>query len=272
MTSFSSLFRHRTCNVIGMLHVPALPGTPASSASISEILENVEYETQIYKTCGVDGVILENMHDTPYVHYKDIEPHITACMSVIGARVRAILEPQIPVGVQVLAAANKEALAVAQSAGLQFIRAEGFVFSHVADEGWIDGCAGPLLRYRRQIGAENVSVFCDIKKKHSAHSVTSDVSIVETAKAAKFFRSDGIIITGNSTGDAASPKEVDLVLKNLPGFPVLVGSGVTASNISAFSSANALIIGSEFKVDGNWEKEIDEERVRNVMEVARQLR
>jgi len=161
---------------------------------------------------------------------------------------------------------------VAQSAGLQFIRAEGFVFSHVADEGWIDGCAGPLLRYRRQIGAENVSVFCDIKKKHSAHSVTSDVSIVETAKAAKFFRSDGIIITGNSTGDAASPKEVDLVLKNLPGFPVLVGSGVTASNISAFSSANALIIGSEFKVDGNWEKEIDEERVRNVMEAARQLR
>ena len=67
-----------------------------------------------------------------------------------------------------------------------------------------------------------------------------------------------------------------------------VGSGVTASNISAFSSANALIIGSEFKVegnffyyclffcffkvDGNWEKEIDEERVRKVMEAARQLR
>jgi len=161
---------------------------------------------------------------------------------------------------------------VAKAAGLQFIRAEGFVFSHVADEGWIDGCAGPLLRYRRQIGAENISVLCDIKKKHSAHSVTSDVNIVETAKAAKFFRSDGVIITGSSTGDAASPKEVDLVVKHMPGFPVLVGSGVTASNISSFSSAHALIIGSEFKTEGNWEKEIDEDRVNKVMENARQLR
>ena len=31
-----------------------------------------------------------------------------------------------------------------------------FVFSHVADEGWIDGQAGPLLRYRRNIGATQV--------------------------------------------------------------------------------------------------------------------
>ena len=46
-----------------------------------------------------------------------------------------------------LAGGNREAVAVAQAARLQFVRAEGFVFSHVADEGWLDGCAGPLLRY-----------------------------------------------------------------------------------------------------------------------------
>ena len=45
-----------------------------------------------------------------------------------------------------LAGGNREAVAVAQAARLQFVRAEGFVFSHVADEGWLDGCAGPLLR------------------------------------------------------------------------------------------------------------------------------
>ena len=33
-----------------------------------------------------------------------------------------------------------------QAAELQFIRAEGFVFGHVADEGWVEACAGPLLR------------------------------------------------------------------------------------------------------------------------------
>ena len=67
---------------------------------------------------------------------------------------------------QVLAAGNQQAVAVAAAAGLQFVRAECFVYSHVADEGWLDASAGPLLRYRRQIGADDVSIWCDVKKKH----------------------------------------------------------------------------------------------------------
>ena len=67
-------------------------------------------------------------------------------MAVLARRTRAILSEKTPVGVQVLAAANQSALAVALAAELQFIRAEGFIFSHVADEGWVDGCAGSLLR------------------------------------------------------------------------------------------------------------------------------
>ena len=55
---------------------------------------------------------------------------------------------------------------MALAADAQFIRAEGFVFSHVADEGWIDACAGELLRYRRNIGADKILVFTDVKKKH----------------------------------------------------------------------------------------------------------
>ena len=138
---------------------------------------------------------------------------------------------------QILAAANREALAVAAASGLQFIRAEGFVFSHVADEGWMDACAGPLLRYRKSIGMEEkVAVVCDIKKKHSAHAVTGDVDIVETAKAARFFRSDGVIVTGASTGHEASPGELQAVLAGVPDLPVLVGSGVSAANLKSYRS------------------------------------
>jgi predicted TIM-barrel enzyme len=35
-----------------------------------------------------------------------------------------------------------------------------------------------------------------VKKKHSAHAVTSDISIAETAVAAAFFDVDGVIVTG----------------------------------------------------------------------------
>ena len=65
-----------------------------------------------------------------------------------------------------LAGGNKEALAIAQSSNLDFIRCEGFVFGHIADEGYMDSCAGSLLRYRKSIGAECVQIYCDIKKKH----------------------------------------------------------------------------------------------------------
>ena len=65
-----------------------------------------------------------------------------------------------------MAGANQEALAVAQASGLQFIRAEGFVFGHVADEGYTDATAGTLLRYRSNIKADDILVLTDIKKKH----------------------------------------------------------------------------------------------------------
>ena len=80
------------------------------------------------------------------------------------------------------------------------MRVEGFVFAHVADEGVIESCAGALLRYRRAIGAEGVRIFADIKKKHSAHAITADVDIVETASAAEFFQADGVIVSGAATG------------------------------------------------------------------------
>jgi hypothetical protein len=73
---------------------------------------------------------------------------------------------KIPCGIQILSGANKAAMAVAKAAGLDFIRAEGFVFSHIGDEGMIDSDAGELLRYRRHISAENILIFTDIKKKH----------------------------------------------------------------------------------------------------------
>lgn len=42
---------------------------------------------------------------------------------------------------------------------------------------------------------------------YSSHAITSDVSLSETAKAAKFFLADGIILTGITTGDPVNVSE-----------------------------------------------------------------
>ena len=124
------------------------------------------------------------MHDIPYVT-GPVGSEIIAAMTRICSDVKQIL-PNIPCGLQVyllnetgkiifinrctyqqvLAAGNKEALSIGLASGFDFIRCEGFVFGHVADEGYIDSCAGQLLRFRKMIGAENIQIYCDIKKKH----------------------------------------------------------------------------------------------------------
>src|SRR3954471_23684887 len=216
--------------VVGMIHVPALPGTPAARKSMSEIEKQAAEEAKIYQEAGVHGLLIENMHDTPYLR-GEVGPEIVAAMAVVAKRVKEAT--RLPTGMQILAGANNEAMAAAHAAGLNFIRAEGFAFAHVADEGIIQSSAAELLRYRRTIGAERVQVWADVKKKHSSHAITADVGIGETAHAVEFMRGDAVIVTGPVTGQAPQPEDVREV-KRATRLPVLLGSGVTAENIAGF--------------------------------------
>jgi len=254
--------------VIGMIHVDALPGTPDYKGDVKSIINKARKESAIYRDAGVDAIAIENMHDIPYLK-RSVGPEITSLLSVVGYEVKNTSD--LPCGIQILAGANKEAIAAAHSAGLDFIRAEGFVFAHIADEGLMESDAGDLLRYRKQIGAEDILIFTDIKKKHSSHSITSDVNIVETAKAAEFFLSDGIIITGTATGEEADVDEVRKVKESV-NIPVLIGSGITIDNIEKFFPlADAFIIGSYFKQGGSWKNEVDRDRVTALIKKVRNL-
>jgi uncharacterized protein len=248
--------------VIGMVHVGALPGTPAARASMDELIETAIGEARTYADCGLDGLIIENMHDTPYLR-GTIGPEIVAALAVIGRAVKS--EVRIRAGVQVLAAANVAALAVAQAAGLDFIRAEGFAFAHIADEGLIESSAGELLRYRKQIGAEGVQVWADVKKKHSSHALTADVSLGATCAAVEFMRGDAVIITGTATGEPPHLEDLREAKAHCT-LPVILGSGLTAENLAElYEAADAFIVGSHFKSGGRWSNPIERERIERFM-------
>ncbi|HEY4983918.1 MAG TPA: BtpA/SgcQ family protein [Verrucomicrobiae bacterium] len=248
--------------VIAMIHVGALPGTPASGLTLKAIEVQAMDDARIYREAGVHGLMLENMHDTPYLRGR-VGPEIVAAMAIIARAVKDA--SRLPCGVQILAAANTEAMAVAHAAGLDFIRAEGFAFAHVADEGVIQSSAAELLRYRRRIGAESVQVWADVKKKHSAHAITADVGIGETAHAVEFLRGDAVIVTGAVTGDAPQRADV-LEVKRKTRLPVYLGSGVTAANLKEFfRAADGFIVGSEFKAGGHWSHAVEPARVEKFM-------
>jgi uncharacterized protein len=245
-------------SIIGVIHVGALPGTPRGLTSVTELAQQAREEARVYRECGVDGIIIENMHDVPYLK-GTVGPEIVAAMAIIGSEVKS--ECELPVGVQILAGANIEAMAVAHAAQLDFIRAEGYAYAHVADEGIIEASAAKLLRYRKMIGAERVQVWADIKKKHSAHAITADVSLGQTAETVEFMGADCVIVTGSVTGEA--PKVTDVrEAKSHCRLPVFLGSGISAKNIEQFyEEADGFIIGTAFKVDGLWSNTVDPNRV-----------
>jgi len=259
--------------LIGVIHVGALPGTPRVSQSVDALAAAAVEEARVLETGGVDAIIIENMHDLPYLRRR-VGPEIVAAMTAICTRVRGVTT--LPLGVQVLAGANRAALAVAYATDCQFIRAEGFVFAHVADEGLMaEADAGRLLRYRKMIGAERIAIIADVKKKHSSHAITADVDIAETAKAAAWFGADGVVVTGTVTGEPTAAADVAAVQKAVgakSGFErpvaVFVGSGVTPENVSEVAPhADGLIVGSYLKRDGSWVNAPDVERVRRVIDI-----
>ncbi|ELT87329.1 hypothetical protein CAPTEDRAFT_150087 [Capitella teleta] len=270
MDSFVKLFGRARSVIIGMVHVRALPGSPCCHQSVHDVTQIALKEAEVLANANVDAILMENMHDRPWQQPQDLGPETTAAMATVCSAVRQA-HPGLPLGVQVLVSGNREALAVAKATGLNFVRAEGFVFSHVGDRGFINSCAADIVRYRRNIGAEDVLIFTDIKKKHCSHAITSDISVSETAKAADLFMSDGVIVTGSATGvptDALEVKEVSESVK----IPVMVGSGVTTSNVHEYMHANAIIVGSHLKTEDKWHNELEPTQVHSFMRRVFELR
>lgn len=256
--------------IVGMIHVRALPGTPHNQLSIDGIIESAADEARVLAEAGCDALIIENMHDRPYLN-REVGPEIVAGMTAVAVAVRSAAD--LPLGVQVLAGANREALAIAQAGGAGFVRVEGFVFAHVADEGLMPAAdAGPLLRYRKHIGAEDIAVLADVKKKHASHSLTADVDLAETARAAEFFGADGVVVTGIATGRPTDQDDVQCVAEAVD-VPVAIGSGLTPENLARYwPIADLFIVGSFVKQDGLWSNPIDAGRLGAFMDAAARMR
>jgi len=220
------------------------------------ILSRARSDARALAEGGCDALIVENMGDLPYLNGA-VYPETVAAMTLVC---HEVIQAGLPMGVQILAAANEQALAVATATGASFIRVEGFAYGHLADEGWMNACAGPLLRKRAQLGAHNIKIWADVQKKHAAHAATGDLGLRELVEGHVFAGADALIITGRATGQPTSLE--DLKTASHIGRPVVVGSGVTPENAEALAKfADALIVGSWLKEEGNWQNPVDRGRV-----------
>jgi membrane complex biogenesis BtpA family protein len=261
--ALEALFGRRKA-VIGVIHLPPLPGAPAyEGRPMEEITAHAVAEGWRYRDGGVDGLIVENHGDIPFVKPDQLGVETATCMAVITEAVRRGCGGAV--GVNVLANGAIQALAVAKAAGAGFVRVNQWANAYVANEGLLDGPAGQAARYRAWLHGRTIRIFADVHVKHGAHAITADRSIPELARDVEFFDADVAIATGQRTGDAATTDEIRAIAQGCS-LPVVIGSGVTPDNVGdILAIADGVIVASSLKRDGVWWNDVDPDRVRAFM-------
>ena len=85
---------------------PTIAGTPQHSLPLERIIEHACSEAELYQQCGVDGILVENMHDLPYRRLS-VEPEIVASMTRVCSEVKRVIK-DVPMGIQILAGGSLE--------------------------------------------------------------------------------------------------------------------------------------------------------------------
>jgi membrane complex biogenesis BtpA family protein len=251
--------------IIGMLHVPALPGSPRNELGFDAIADFVLRDADALAAGGVDALMLENFGDAPFYPHR-VPPHTVAFMTAIACEVR--LRFDLPLGINVLRNDAESALAVACAVDAEFIRVNVHTSPRVTDQGLIEGRAHATLRYRRSLGS-TVKILADIDVKHSSPLSARPLE-VEVEEALARGCADGVIVTGTTTGKQTPLEDLRAAKRVAGPFPVLAGSGVNVENIrEILAIADGAIVGTALKRGGVTTHPVEPERVEALMQIVR---
>lgn len=257
--------------IIGMVHSLPMPGSPMfKKYTLEQVYQFGIDEALRLKEGGVDGIMLENAWDLPFIKPEEIGSETVGAMSVLGWEIRKATG--LPLGINILANGAMASMATAKACGAQFIRVNQWANAYVANEGFMEGKSGMVMRYRSWLEAEDIKILADVHVKHGAHAIMADRSLAEQARDAEFFDADILIATGQRTGDATPLSEIKGI-KEAVTLPVLIGSGLTVENCREIMVlADGAIVGSSIKERGVWWEKISIERLKKLMEVVREIR
>lgn len=252
--------------VLGVVHLLPLPTSARWGGDLQSVIDRAEQEVTALASGGVDGIIVENFFDAPFVKDR-VDAATVSAMTLIVHHLMNLVT--LPVGLNVLRNDAHSALAIASCVGAQFIRVNVLTGVMATDQGMIEGQAHCLMRYRRELGSE-VQILADVLVKHARPmSVTNLTYAVQDTIERGL--ADGIILSGWATGDPPRLEDLELAKAVAGDTPVFIGSGATWENVGTLmQSADGVIVSSSLKRHGRREQTIDPSRVSQFVEAVRQ--
>ncbi len=253
--------------LVGVVHLPALPGAPRSRLPMDSIVERALADVGAMVRGGLLSVLLENFGDVPFTR-GSVDPHVPSILAVIGARAR-LAHPHLVLGLNVLRNDPRAALGAAVACGAAFVRVNVHTGATWTDQGLIEGDAYGTLRYRQALGAAGIRIAADVDVKHGTPAGRADIA--ELARDARERGlADVLIVTGARTGEPPDRDDVRRVRAAAGGAPVWLGSGVTPERLPDLRRhADGAIVGTWLHREGRIDEPVDEERVAKLHAAAR---
>lgn len=255
--------------VVGMVHLPPLPGSPHFDGDRQAITERARADASALAEGGVDAVIVENFGDAPF-HPDDVPKSVVAAMTDLTRTVGETVDK--PVGVNVLRNDAEAALSIAAATDASFVRVNVHTGARVTDQGLIQGRAHETMRLRERLDAD-VAVLADLDVKHSAPLADESYDSEAMADTVERGLADGIVVSGSATGQQAALSDVEAAVDRRDELgletPVFVGSGVTPETVGDYLDvADGVIVGTALKRGPRPSDPVDPTAVRALVEAA----
>ena len=252
--------------VYGVVHLKSLPGSPGNYLSLDEIIELAQEDVNNLVFGGVDGIIIENFGDTPFVK-DDISKRTLASFTTVVENIE--YDRDIKVGINVLRNDGVSALSIAEATKADFVRIN--VLNNVmmyTDQGMIEGKAHEIAQFKNSLNKE-IEIYADVFVKHA---VPPEGSKIENHTEELIYRAgaDVVIVTGDGTGHEINIEDLNKVRDIVPQGKLAIGSGVNEENIEQYVDiADILIIGTNFKVDQDLSKRVDQRSVEQLIQMIK---
>ena len=254
--------------IIAMCHLQPLPGDPYydEEGGIDKVVRCARHDVIALQNGGVDGIMFSNEFSLPYL--TKMEPITLAAMAYVIGQVKD--DVKVPFGVNCLWDPISS-LDVAKATGGKFIR-EIISGVYASDFGIWNTNAGETARHRNRIGADNIKMLYNIVPEAAKYLADRDIASI--AKTTEFnCRPDGICVSGLTAGAETDTQVLGQVKNALKHTPVFCNTGCNKDNIiRQLSVADGAVCATTFKVDGIFENEVDEARVKEFMDIVKEYR
>lgn len=254
--------------IISMLHLKPLPGDPffKHGDSMKEVVKNARLDLHALQDGGVDGILISNEFSLPYERQMSfVTP--AAMARVIG---ELMSEITVPYGVDCISD-GLATIELAAAVDAKFVRGT-FSGVYVGDGGFYNNDFSQLLRRKAALHLDDLKMLYFLNPESDKNldvRALKDIARSLTFKA----RPDGFCISASAAGDEVNSdlmKSVKTVSKDIV---VVCNTGIRPDTvIEKLEDADAGIVGTTFKFDGNLYNAVDVNRVKEVMEIVKKYR